>query len=436
MTMFRKVPPLALAALLASCAANEGLPPPPTAAAEMSPAITLDNVRAVARQYIEAGTVANMVVGVSLPDGSEVWLDEGTLAFDSDTPADDQSLYRIYSMTKPITGVAAAILIEEGKLGLDQPVCDFYEAFCDQQVLVDKDVYGETRAAAGPLTIRHLLTHTGGLGYNIIPSALQEPYAKAGITPGSRRPSPIVPGGPQPNSLEEFADRVGNMPLRVDPGTEWHYNVGLDVLGAVIEKASGMPFDQFLQTRVFQPLGMDDTTFVVAQEDLGRLTTNYFMMNGATTPIDTPADSEYAEQPPFPAGGAGLASTAEDYLRFAEAMANEGRVDGRQALPKSVVDFATSNLMPEGVCFSSFMAEGQCQGFGAGGRVVLDTAGGEPLGTYGWGGAASTLASAMPNEDVAYVMMTQLLFNQTELQADFARALRQDLAPVLSAEEM
>ncbi|MEE4350609.1 MAG: serine hydrolase [Pacificimonas sp.] len=427
--------PVALSALalaLAACAADPGLPPPPSmgpAAAYEAP-VTLDNVRAVARDLIAAGSVANMVVGVSLPDGNEVWMREGTLAFDTDIEADEQSLYRIYSMTKPITGVAAAILIDDGTISLDQPVCDFIETFCTQQVLVDKDVFGETRAPTGPVTVRHLMTHTSGLGYSIIPSALVEAYTEAGVVPGLRRPNPLRPSGPQPSSVVEFAERVGAIPLRVDPGTEWHYAVGLDVLGAVIEKASGMPFEAFLKARLFDPLGMDDTYFTVPAEDVDRLTTNYAYFNGQIIAFDQRGDSEYAEDAPFPAGGAGLASTAEDYLRFAEAMANEGRVDGEQALPKSVVDFATTNIMPDGVTFDGFGANDQ--GFGAGGSVILNAEPAQPVGAYGWGGAAGTAASSLVNEDIGYVMMTQLMLSEgVELRDRFGEALAKDLAPLL-----
>lgn len=387
-----------------------------------APLPAFPTVEKTAEKYVEAGTVANLVAGIALPDGRNVWIRKGTLAFGSDIPADEHSLYRIYSMTKPITGVAAALLIDEGKLALDQPVSDFFPAFARQRVLTDKDVFGATRPPTGPLTVRHLMTHTSGLGYSIVPSALAEEYSKAGIVPGVRRINFLRPSGPQPASLEEFAERAAALPLRTDPGAEWHYSIGLDVLGAVIEKASGMPFERFLKERLFTPLGMDDTGFVVPGEDVVRLTTNYVMTDGKTVLFDSREDSEYTEATPYPAGGAGLVSTAEDYLRFMTAMANGGRLGGRQALPASAVALATSDLLLPPVKESQ-----PNQGFGAGGRLTYDPDTGELVG-YGWGGAASTVASAMPHTGSAFVIMTQLLRNESPMRDELPAAMMADLA--------
>ena len=420
----------AVAALaLASCAPQAATQPEmqtATAAAE-APLPAFANVEAVAERFVSEGKVANMVVGVALPDGGEAWVREGTLAFGSDVAADEQSLYRVYSMTKPVTGIAAAILVDEGKLELDQPISDFFPEFADMEVLVDPESLDETRPAARQITVRDLLTHTAGLSYSIGEGPLAKAYAQAGIVPGFRRRTIGPPPGPQPASLDAFARKVAELPLRTDPGTEWHYSISLDLLGAVVEKASGMPFETFLEQRIFDPLGMDDTGFVVPAADVGRLTDNYFLMNGRPVPADPAADSEYLEAAPFPAGGAGLVSTGEDYLRFIEAAANGGRLDGEQALPAGAVRLATSNLLPEGVTFGAFGAD--AQGFGAGGRVITNPAGGEVLGSYGWGGAASTLASAFPNENIAFVMMTQLLgADDLKIREALAQALAADLA--------
>lgn len=405
----------ALTALAAPALAQPAVQPQAAAASELT------NLEQLAASYVDSGKVANMVIGVSLPDGSVRWVEDGTLALDGDTAADEQSIYRIYSMTKPVTGMAAALLIEEGKLGLDQPLSDFFPQFAEMHVLTDPDTAGETVAAKNAITVRHLLTHTAGFGYSIIPSGIADAYREAGIVPGQRRPNPMMPSGEQPASLTEFMERLSAFPLRSEPGTEWSYSIGLDVMGAVIEKASGMPFEQFLQTRIFDPVGMDDTGFVVPQEDLGRLTTNYYLFQGNLMPIDTPADSEYASAAPFPSGGGGLASTAEDYLRFMTAMANGGMLDGQQVLPADAVKLATSNIMPPNV---EYQGGG---GYGAGGRVVT-MAGQGPMGSYGWGGAAGTLATAMPNERSAVVLMTQYMpQNAYGLQEALADALMKDL---------
>ncbi len=388
------------------------------------------NLEAVAERFVAEGKVANMVIGVSMPNGQDVWIRQGTLAFNSDVPANEHSLYRIYSMTKMITAVAATLFIEEGEIGLDQPISDFIPAFADVQVLVDQDTFGDTRAPASPITVRHLLTHTSGLGYSIIPSAIAEAYAEAGIAPGLRLPSPLPTSGSEPTSLQEFAERVATLPLRVDPGTEWHYSISLDVLAAVIEQAANMPFEQVLKERIFQPLRMDNTSFVVSAENLERLTTNYVLSNGSIVSYDNPANSEYAAVPNYPSGGAGLVSTPDDYLRFMTAMANGGRLEDTQVLPAVAVDLATSNLLPSDVGFNGFGAfAANNQGFGAGGRVIIDASQGEPVGTYGFGSAASTLATARPRQNVSLVMMTQMLFaNDLGMMQATGAALAADLA--------
>lgn len=425
-----------VAAILASCAAQpaaQTVSTAPQSAEAVAPAPRFVNLEAFAERYVAEGKVANMVIGVSAPGMAPAWINEGTLAFGNTTPADEQSIYRIYSMTKPIIGVATSILISEGRIGLDQPLSDFFPAFAEMHVLTSPDSLEDTVAAKNAITIRHLLTHTSGLSYSLHEGPLGDEYRRTGIVPGQRRPNPFAPAGAQPASLDEFMRRVAALPLKTEPGTEWHYSISIDVLGAVIEKVTGMPLESYLQQAVFGPLGMDDTGFVVPTESLPRLTSNYFMMNGQLIPVDQPDDSEYASAAPFPSGGGGLAGTAEDYLRFMTAMANGGRLGGRQALPAAAVELATSNLLPRGVTFSAFGSEGQ--GYGAGGRLIVDGSGGDVVGSYGWGGAAGTLASAMPNERVGLVMMTQYMPMGTypELNAEMAAALRADLAAMAGA---
>lgn len=415
--IFRQALPIAIA-----------LAVPNVAMAEPEP--TLPSLQAVAERAVSQGLTPNMVIGVSLPDGEIIWIRKGTLAFGDATAANENSLYRAYSLTKPITSFAAMLLIDEGVIDLDQPVSDFIPGFANVQVLVDPDTFGETRPPARPITVRHLLTHTSGLGYSTIPSALSEAYARAGIVPGLRLPHPLRPiYGEEPDSLQAFAERVATLPLRVDPGTDWHYSIGHDVLGAVIEVAAGMPFEQFLQDRIFTPLGMNDTGFVVATEDLDRLTTNYARLNGEIVMHDAPGASEYASAPPFPSGGAGLVTTPRDYLRFMTAMANRGRLDGEQILPSSAVNTAMSNLLPEGVVFDGFGAfAAQGQGFGAGGRVWVQETETEPIGTFGFASAASSLATVIPSENTAIVMMTQMLFaNDLRMIQDVSAAFATDV---------
>lgn len=390
----------------------------------------LPALRAVSEGSVAEGFAANMVIGVRQADGDTTWISQGSLAFGDDQAAGPDSLYRAYSLTKPVTSVAAVLLIEDGVLGLDEPIATYLPAFAEMEVLVDPNTFGDTRPATAQITIRHLLTHTAGLGYSLIPSGLSETYAEAGVVPGLRLPHPLAPTyGAEPDDLRAFADRVATLPLRVDPGVEWHYSIGHDVLAAVIEEVAGQSFETVLETRIFQPLGMEDTGFVVAPADLDRLTTNYARLNGETVVHDTPENSAWSAQPSFASGGAGLVTTPQDYLRFMSAMANGGQLDGAQVLPEAAVRLATSDLLPDGVTFDGFGAFSSTgQGFGAGGRVWTRPHGGEPEGTFGFASAASSISTAIPDNGTAMVMMTQMLFaNDLNMMTDATAAFVEDV---------
>ncbi|MGB7406610.1 MAG: serine hydrolase domain-containing protein, partial [Pacificimonas sp.] len=221
------------ALLLASCAATPAVTQAQPAAAlapAAAPAPSFANLQALADRYVAEGKVANMLIGVAQGDQPAVWVSAGTLAKDGMNVVDDQSIYRIYSMTKPIIGVATTMLIADGKLGLDQPVSEIFPEFADVKVAVDRtgDVT-DVRDPARDMTIRHLLTHTAGLSYaGIQQNAVAKAYRTAGLTPGVRRLG-VQPGdGAQPESLEAFAATLAEQPLIADPGTEWAYSVSID----------------------------------------------------------------------------------------------------------------------------------------------------------------------------------------------------------------
>ena len=223
-------------------------------------------------------------------------------------------------------------------------------------------------------------------------------------------------------SLTTFADRLATMPLIAQPGTRWSYSVGLDLLGRVIEVASGQTFDAFLKQRIFDPAGMTSTWFQVPASELGRLTTNYGVLDGRLLPIDPPTQSVYADPPPFPMGGAGLVSSARDYDRFLRMLLGYGRIDGKRVMSELAVRVGTSNLLPEGVDTKGTFANGA--GFGAGGRVGL----GDQAGTYGWGGAAGTAAFVDLRRGVRATMMTQYMaMPGYPLTEEFTKAVIADL---------
>jgi CubicO group peptidase (beta-lactamase class C family) len=336
-------------------------------------------------------------VGAALARGTDQadFLVAGSLSKDENAPAiTPDSLWRVYSMTKPVTGIAAMLLIEDGKLGLDQNIADFIPGFANPTVLVDPANSLKSRPSMAPITVRHLLTHTAGLGYSIVTKGpLLKEYLRLGLTPGavSRKPLPgfeaIAPTAP---SLEEFANRLATLPLIADPGRKWSYSVSLDLLGRVIELASGMTFDGFVQKRIFDPLGMTSTFWQVPQSEIGRLTDNHAQTPFGAFLIDPGKDSVYLDKPAFPFGGAGLVSSMRDFDRFLAMLMGEGALGETRIMKRETAVLAMSNLVHPTTEMSSFV---KGQGFGAGGRVTIATDPlGSGIGTFGWGGAASTIA--------------------------------------------
>ncbi|MEO0871406.1 MAG: serine hydrolase domain-containing protein [Pseudomonadota bacterium] len=337
------------------------------------------NVAALAEKYISEGKVANMFLtfGRGQEDHAHT-VGGGTLAIGGTTDVDENTLYRIYSMTKPITGMAVMSLIEEGKLGLDMPLYDVLPAFKDMQVLVDPEGPLEnTEKAIRPITIRQLLTHTSGLGYQIISKGpLLKAYQENGIISGraSRLPIPGFSGITPPPSLEAWADNLATIPLAYQPATTWSYSCSIDLLGRVIEVASGMSYPEFLQTRFFDPLGMTSTYFAVPQSEIDRLTANYGVLGTNILPIDGGANSVFTEMPTAPMGGADLVSSPKDYDRFLRMLLGYGTLDGTRVMGELAVRVGTSNLIPKTVDTKDSWAQGE--GHGAGGRSLGTT--------YGW----------------------------------------------------
>lgn len=340
-----------------------------------------------------AGTLATIGRGMAPPQV----IAAGSLALDGPVGVDVNSLWRVYSMTKPVTGIAAMLLIDQGKLRLDQPIADLLPAFANMQVQVTPDgSLTDVRPARTAITVRHLLTHTAGLGYTIMQKGpIKDAYVDNGILPAkvTRLPLPGIETKPTAPTLAEFADRLAKLPLVYEPGTKWSYSVSLDLLGRVIEVASGQSFDAFLKTAMFDPLGMTSSYFQVPGSEVARLTTNYAPFGGALVPIDPAASSIYLDKPEFAFGGAGLVTSAHDYDRFLMLLAGKGAVGGTRLMREETAMLAMSNMLADGVDTKGTFVEGQ--GFGAGGRVSLPGNPGGP-GIYGWGGAAGTIAFVDP----------------------------------------
>lgn len=398
----------------------------------------LTRTSALIESYPATQKAPGIVATVGVGDQPTRVIAAGVLSFDAGAAtADANTLWRVYSMTKPITAMAAMILVEEGKLKLDQPISDFFPAFKNMTVLVDGTKDLTARPATRQITVRNLMTHTAGLGYTIVTTGpLLKAYEAAGITPFAATAAVEAQmRGARPKTLADFANKVATLPLIAEPGTKWSYSIGLDVLGAVIERASGMPFDSFLKTRIFTPLKMNSTYFTVPQDDAPRLITGYTWFADKPVTLDLGATSVYLSPPSFPYGGAGLVMSAHDYDRFLHMLQNGGSLEGAHILKPRTVALALSNLLPAGVVYPGAVANtggarGPSQGFGAGGSVYLvDVPGGPSKGTYGWGGAAGTIAWVDPVKKLrATAMVNYLPGEKWPLRSDFTKALYADLA--------
>ena len=401
-----------------------------------APVSAYPQTQALFTGYIAADRMPGVVAVIGHGQAAPAVVAAGKIGDEPGAPlAEKNSLWRVYSMTKPITAMAAMILIEEGKIGLDQPVSDFIPAFKHMTVQISPDSL-EARPATRPITIRNLLTHTAGLGYTIITRGpLLKAYEEAGITPfTSDAKTEALNRLKRPATLAAFADKVATLPLIAEPGTKWSYSIGLDVMGRVIEVASHQPFDRFLQRRIFTPLKMRSTYFTVPASEAHRLATGYFITGKGRTPADPGATSVFLSPPSFPYGGAGLVTSAYDYDRFLHMLQNGGQLDGVRILKPSTVKLAMSDLLPTGVIYpGAVSATGgttSTQGFGAGGSVTLvDVPGGAGKGTYGWGGAAGTIAWVDPARQArATIMVNYLPSGAVPLRPESSKTIYADLA--------
>jgi CubicO group peptidase (beta-lactamase class C family) len=373
-----------------------------------------------------AGALATVGRGMAAPEV----IAAGSLTLGGATAVDQHSLWRLYSMTKPVTGIAAMMLVDQGKLRLDQPIADLLPAFANMQVQVTPDgSLADVRPAKTAITVRHLLTHTAGLGYTIVQKGpLKTAYEDNGIIPAkiSRMPLPGTTLKPIAPSLAEFADRLAKMPLVYEPGTKWSYSVSLDLLGRVIEVASGKAFETYLAEDMFAPLGMTSSWFQVPSAEVGRLTTNYGVLGGTLIPIDPGASSIYLDKPEFAFGGAGLVGSAHDFDRFLMMLAGKGALGGVRLMSEATAMLAMSNLFPDGVDTAGTFIAGH--GFGAGGRVSLPGSPGGP-GTFGWGGAAGTIAFVNPLNGLRGAGYAQYMPPETlDFQGKVAEAILKDIA--------
>ncbi|MBL7142731.1 MAG: beta-lactamase family protein [Phycisphaerae bacterium] len=250
-------------------------------------------------------------------------------------PIQPDTIFRIYSMSKPITSVAAMMLYEQGKLNLDDPISKYIPEFKELKVYSES---GKHDDQVRQMSVRDLLRHTSGLTYGYFGNtAVDKMYMAKGVL--NRK-----------SSLQDMINKLSGIPLLYQPGTKWHYSVSTDVLGYVVQQVSGQPLDEFFRQNIFEPLDMKDTAFYVPNEKLSRFAACYGpKQNGGLKIVDEPANSQYLAQPLLCSGGGGLVSTARDYLRFSQMLLNKGQLDDKRLLRSETVEMMTINQLPDSV---------------------------------------------------------------------------------------
>ena len=361
--------------------------------------------------YLDAGKITGCQVMVSRRGIPAYFKSFGDMDRERSKPVQDDTIYRIYSMTKPITSIALMMLFEEGKFQLNDPVSRFIPSWKGQQVWVaGRGDSMQTRAPQTVMTMRHVLSHTSGLSYGGLLAGDSQPvddvYQKLGVDRG------------EGETVFSFAEKLSQVPLRYDPGSQWLYSLATDVCGCLVEFISGQKFEHFLKERIFDPLGMQDTAFWVPEDKLDRFAANYGRARDKSLRLlDDPQTSKYRKAPTFPSGGGGLVSTTLDYAKFCEMLRQKGSYNGKEIIGSRTLALMTKNHITEGRdlgqaaigSFSETAYDGV--GFGLGFASTLDevSSGTIGAGDYYWGGAASTIFWVDPVEDLYVVFMTQLM---------------------------
>jgi CubicO group peptidase (beta-lactamase class C family) len=364
-------------------------------------------------RYVEDGRLAGWLALVSRRGQIAHLSTHGQRDLSAGAPVEIDTLWRMYSMTKPVTSVAAMMLYEEGRFDLRDPISKWIPSFASSRVYTGgPPTAPTTRPAVEPIRVWHLLTHTAGLTYgfhHVHP--VDALYRDAGYEWGT----------PPDTDLAGAVDRWASLPLLFDPGSEWAYSVATDVLGRLVEVISGLPLDRFVAERIFAPLGMTDAGFWVDETRAERVATLYgaHPVHRRAVPID---GSAALSPPKMLSGGGGMIATARDYHRFTQMLLGGGSLEGVRLLGPRTLDFMTRNHLPGGADLESFgrrlFAETSYVGvgFGLGFSVILDPAGAKLIGSAGefaWGGAASTAFWVDPTEEMTVLFLTQLLPSST-----------------------
>ena len=388
--------------------------------------------RHLIEQYIDKERIAGCLTLISRRGELAHLSALGSMDRERGKPMRTDAIFRIYSMTKPITSIALMMLFEQGKLQLTDAVRRYIPSWGSLQVMAGGEWPNfEVAAPERPMTIRDLLSHQSGLTYGFMEGGLEKAYNEAGVYNAA---------GMRGRDLQSMIDRLAELPLKFSPGSAWNYGVSTDVCGYLVQEISGQRFDEYLQEHIFDPLGMEDTGFHVSPEKADRFTANYERgPDRSLRVLDDPGESQYLEEQTFFSGGGGLVSTADDYHRFCRMLLNGGQLDGARIVGPKTIDLMASNHLPGGVdlsdvalgTFSETANDGV--GFGLGFAVLQSLQRSQNVGSIGeyyWGGAASTIFWIDPAEEMIVIFLTQFMPSGT---FNFRGQIKQLLYPGLVA---
>ena len=382
--------------------------------------VFLKRITTAMNKYIDHGQFAGVVVLVARR-GKVAYLEKfGWQDLEAKRPMSLDTIFRIYSMTKPITSAAIMMLYEEGKIRLSDPVSNYIPSFKNFRVMQNSnDLKSELISPNREPTVHDLLTHTAGLAYGLDDSSVLDRLYNREIFSQFSNPE---------FSLKDLVRLISELPLAHHPGTAFRYSFSIDILGYIIELISQRPLDDFLKERIFKPLGMADTDFWVPPSKADRLAVVYGPpKEAALSVVESARDSRYLHPAPWFSGGGGLVSTISDYFRFVMMLQNRGSLDGVRLLGRKTVELMLQNHLPEGI----YSDPNRSNGFGIGGAVLLNP-GLNPrpgsAGRFGWGGMLNTEWWYDPQEELQCILMTQYMPGFTlPIVEDFAQTVYQAL---------
>ena len=384
----------------------------------------LTRIGTLMQAYVDQEAIAGSVTLIARKGKIIHFEPTGVLNLDTGEPMQNDSLFRIYSMTKPITSVAAMLLFEQGKFQLDDPIAQYLPEFSNVKVLVDGNLVNPDHAP----TIRELLSHTAGLTYGIFSNTEVDKLYREALW-GDRAMLDLTKyrgDGMERRvkDLDELSKTIASIPLLYQPGSQWVYSISVDILGRLIEVISGQSLDQFLQQEIFDPLEMEDTFFEIPKDKIARFGTNHIVdKDGNLIVVDRPESSDYSKPVSLFSGGGGLVSSTMDYLRFAQMLLNGGELNGVQLLSPTTVALMQRNQLTDNSSrgFSDRPNTAGTVGFGLGIGIATSEQklSATEVGAYSWGGMAGTLFWVDPEHELVAILMVQRIYSPEAIRSKF-----------------